>query len=362
LLTRFPKLPEWEEGSNSPTMKQLGDFAKATNVPFGFLFLPEPPIQPLPINDFRTLENRIVSSPSTALLDTIYTMQRRQAWLRDERCELQIPSVPFVGDAELDDDPSYIGREMRRALGLVEGWASKPKVRTWEDAIRELKNAAEINGVIVVINGVVGNNTRRRLNIEEFRGFALVDEVAPLIFVNGADSKSAQMFTLAHELAHLWLGSPGGGLSGFPGVFPDNGTIENFCNMAAAEFLVPEAEIKKHWKEVKRTESPFIELARLFKVSPVVCGRRAMDLGLIERDVFFGFYNKYISKEFKTARSSGGGDFYANLNNRVGSTFALQVMRSALSGRIGFKQAYDLTGLSGKSFHVYAQKLGVLLP
>src|SRR5699024_3384142 len=154
------------------------------------------------------------------------------------------------------------------------------------------REAIEAQGVMAIINGVVGNSTRRLLDVEEFRGFALVDELAPLIFVNGADAKSAQMFTLAHELAHIWLGKTGEGLSGFAALHPDGGEVETFCDRAAAEFLVPKTAMQAAWPEVKRDPAPFEALARRFKVSPVVAGRRAMDLRLVARDVFFAFISR----------------------------------------------------------------------
>jgi Zn-dependent peptidase ImmA (M78 family) len=265
------------------------------------------------------------------------------------------------------DDPAAIGQEMRRLLGLGDGWAAT--VRTWQEAVSALRSAIEAVGVMAVINGVVGNNTRRVLDVGEFRGFALSDDYAPLIFVNGADARSAQMFTLAHELAHLWLGAEGSGLSGFPGIFPDGGAVETFCDRAAAEFLVPEAELRAGWSEVRREETPFEILARRFKVSPIVVGRRAMDLRLVDREYFFDFYEVYIRQERKHLparqagkQATGGGDFYNNQNTRVGKLFATQVIRAAREGRIGFKQAYELTGLNGGAFQEYARRLGMELP
>ncbi|MGN2393362.1 ImmA/IrrE family metallo-endopeptidase, partial [Pelomicrobium sp. G1] len=123
---------------------------------------------------------------------------------------------------------------------------------SWEAAVLELRRRIEDIGVLVVVNGVVGNNTHRKLDVEEFRGFALADPYAPLIFVNGADAKSAQMFTLAHELAHLWLGPAGEGLSGYDKILQGDHRVERFCDRAAAEFLVPGREFKAHWPEVKR--------------------------------------------------------------------------------------------------------------
>ena len=361
LAGRFPKLAEWERGEGLPTLKQLESFAKAAHVPFGYLFLPEPPDLPMPISDFRTLNNRYVGSPSPALLDTIHTMQRRQAWLRETRLECEADPLTFVSSARLTDDPADIGREMRRLLGLDDGWAAT--VRSWKDAIGALRTAIEETGVLAVMNGVVGNNTHRTLNVEEFRGFALCDDHAPLIFVNGADAKSAQMFTLAHELAHLWLGAKGSGLSGFPGIFPDGNNIETFCDKAAAEFLVPAAELRECWPAVKREPAPFETLARRFKVSPIVIGRRAMDLRLVDRERFFDFYEDYTRREYRQKQSTGGGgDFYNNQIARVGRLFAVQVIRAAKEGRIGFRYAYELTGLNGGAFQEYAQRLGVELP
>ncbi len=361
LMSRFPKLPQWERGEVQPTFKQLEDFARATHVPFGFLFLPEPPRIALPITDFRTLGHPYAGSASPELLDTIYAMQRRQGWLRETRMECEAEPLIFVGSARLDDDPAAIGREMRLFLDLEDGWANR--VRTWKEAVSALRGMIEAQGVLAVINGVVGNNTHRKLNVAEFRGFALCDDHAPLIFVNGADTKSAQMFTLAHELAHLWLGAEGSGLSGFPGIFPEGGAIEAFCNKAAAEFLVPEAELRDWWPEVQREAAPFEILARRFKVSPIVIGRRAMDLRLVDRQHFLDFYEAYTRQERRQKQvGGGGGDFYNNQNARVGSLFAVQVIRAAKEGRIGFKQAYDLTGLQGGAFQEYARRLGMELP
>lgn len=359
LAQRFPQLPAWERGERQPTFKQLEAFAKATHAPFGFLFLAEPPEERLPIPDFRTVSHRR-ARPSPDLLDTIYAMQRRQDWLREERVESEADALDFVGNARLNDEPMAVGQEMRRIVGLGGGWASE--VPSWQEAVSELRRRIDDLGIMAVINGVVGNNTHRKLDVEEFRGFALTDRHAPLIFVNGADAKSAQMFTLAHELAHVWLGPEGEGISGFEGIFPGDGRIEKFCDQAAAEFLVPAQELRERWRDVKNTSNPFERVARDFKVSPIVAGRRAMDLRLVSRETFFDFYNAYTKRERQRAKAAGGGDFYNNQNTRVGATFATSVIRAAMGGRLSFKEAYDLTGLRGGAFQEYARRLGMDLP
>ncbi len=359
LAKRIPQLPKWEAGEKQPTFKQLEAFARTTHTPFGFLFLPEPPEERLPIRDLRTLAHRPVR-PSPDLLDTIYAMQRRQDWLREERLDGEADLLEFVGNARLNDEPMAVGQEMRRIVGLDDGWAGE--LQNWEEAVSELRRRIEGLGVMAIVNGVVGNNTHRKLDVKEFRGFALTDRLAPLVFVNGADAKSAQMFTLAHELAHVWLGPEGEGLSGFEGIFPGDDRIETFCDQAAAEFLVPARELKERWREVKGTPDPFERVARYFKVSPIVAGRRAMDLRLVNRKTFFDFYHAYTKRERQRAKAAPGGDFYNNQNTRVGAAFATSVIRAAMGGRLGFKEAYELTGLRGGAFQEYAKRLGMDLP
>ena len=230
LTARFKKLPEWESGEIQPTLKQLEAFARSVHVPVGYLFLSEPPDERLPIADFRTVADTTKVGASPNLIDTLYAMQRRQAWLREHLVENDVEPLAFAASASLAEDPNAVGREMRRTLGLDDGWAAG--VRTWQDAVNELRRMIEQLGVMAVINGIVGNNTHRRLSVSEFRGFALTDHYAPLIFVNGADAKSAQMFTLAHELAHIWLGEEG--LSGFENLLPGGTDVEDWCNRAAA--------------------------------------------------------------------------------------------------------------------------------
>ncbi len=355
LAKKFRKLPDWESGKTQPTLKQLEAFARKVHVPFGYLFLVEPPDEPLPIADFRTIADGTNARPSPDLLDTLYAMQRRQAWLREHLVENEVEPLSFAGSARLSDAPDAVGREMRRAIGLGGGWASG--VSTWQDAVNELRRMIEKLGVMSVINSVVGNNTHRRLNVAEFRGFALTDRYAPLIFVNGADAKSAQMFTLAHELAHIWLGEAG--LSGFENLLPGGTNVEEWRDRTAAEFLVPSRELRERWMQARRAPRPFEAVARSFKVSPIVAARRAMDLKLIERSAFFDFYENDIKRERQGATQPSSGDFYNNQNARVGRLFATYVMRAAMAGQVGFKDAYEMTGFRGGTFQDYAKRLDI---
>jgi len=355
LAGRLRQLAGWISGEKQPTMRQLEKFARLTHTPIGFLFLPEPPDEPLPVPDFRTVSGSRGERPSPDLLDTVYAMQRRQSWLREALIEDEADPLPFVGSARLSDPPDAVGREMRRMVGLGDGWAAQ--VGTWKAAVGTLRRAIERLGIMAVINGVVGNNTSRALHVDEFRGFALSDPYAPLIFVNGADARAAQMFTLAHELAHIWLGA--GGLTGFEGLFPGGHEVEEWCNRAAAEFLVPARDLQGRWAEAKQGASPFETLARWFKVSPIVAARRALDLGWIDREAFLEFYEDYSDRDRSKGDSLRGGEFYNTQNQRVGELFYTHVLHAAMEGRVGFKEAYDLTGLKGSTFLEYARRLEI---
>jgi len=352
VVEQIPQFQAWVARERQPTLRQLEKLANLTHTPLGYLFLNEPPDEPLPVPDFRTVAGTRASRPSPDLLETIYSMQRRQDWLRESFMEGEADPLPFVGSASPSDPPGRVGHEMRQSLELERGWATD--VPSWQEAVRELRRRIEGAGVMAVINSLVGNNPHRRLKVEEFRGFALADPYAPLIFVNGADARSAQMFTLAHELAHIWLGSDG--VSGFERMLPPDRAEEVWCDQAAAEFLAPGDEVRQYWDP-----NDVGAVARRFKVSPIVAARRALDLGLMERGAFFAFYRRDIEQERITSQRDGGGDFYNLQNTRVGKLFTKEVANAALEGRIGFKEAYDLTGLGGGPFQRYASKLGISL-
>ena len=354
----FPKYAHWESGCGEPTLKQLEALAKRTSTPFGYFFLLVPPEDKLSIQDFRTARGGRPRRPSPNLLETVQTMEQRQGWMRDYLLEQGVDKLAFVGACTVASDPKAVAGDIRAELGKTRGWAGRHS--TWEDAFRALRDAADEAGVMVFINGVVGNNTHRPLDVEEFRGFALVDDYAPLVFVNGHDAKGAQLFTLAHELAHVWLGQ--GGVSNLEGLQPADNQVERFCDQVAAEFLVPEVELKDVWPEFKGEDNPFPGLARRFKVSQIVAARRALDLGLIARAEFFSFYNGYL-EEVRSRNQDGkaGGDFYSTQNNRLSQHFAGAVVRSAQEGALLYREAYQLTNLYGSTFDKFAKGLEACL-
>ena len=356
LSRRFPKISEWEAEETQPTLRQLEDFAKKTLTPLGYLFLAAPPDIRLPIPDLRTVQPEAPPRPSPNLLETVYAMQRRQDWMREYLVEQGQSPLPFVGEATLDDPASQIAMRIRETLGVADAWARQHG--TWSAALATLIELAERAGVLVVANGVVGNDTHRKLDPEEFRGFVLTDDFAPLVFLNAADGRAAQMFTVAHELAHLWFAQSAA--FDLRDMQPARVPVEQACNRVAAELLVPEAEMRTAWRTARGELDPFDELARRFKVSSLVVARRALDLKLIDRHRFFAFYSEYREGVRRQATiKSAGGDFWATQDRRIGRRFGEAVVRATQEGRLLYRDAFALVGLHGGTFARYAARLGI---
>lgn len=357
LAGKFPKLNQWLKGEISPTLKQLESFATATHTAVGLLFLPRPPVELLPIPDFRTRPEARLSRPSAALLDTIYLCQQRQAWYRDYQRQQGIEPVAFVGSASVADEVPNVAARIAEAIGfdLAERW----QMPNWSEALRHLIHQIEQAGILVMVSGVVGSNTHRPLNVDEFRGFALADSMAPVIFINGKDSKAAQMFTLAHELAHLWLGE--GGVSDSQAATQPNEQIERWCNSVAAELLVPIEKLRPVYNPDNDLAEELQRLARRFKVSTLVIVRRLFDLGAFDQSTLWQNYRAELERAKTLAsRKRGGGDFYNTLSARTGKRFVRALVASTLEGQTQFTDAFRMLGIKKTAtFYAEAQRLGL---
>ena len=350
---KFPKLNKWINKDDFPTVRQLEKFSKATNVPFGYFFLDKPPVVSLSIPFFRTLSEEQPLSFSPELIDTVRIIEQRQEWLKEYLIKNGLEPLSFVGSEKHSTNYKTIADKIRTVLGINEKWASK--LPNWESALSFLIDKTENVNINVIRNGVVGNNTHRKLDYMEFRGLVIVDDFAPFLFINGTDFKSAQMFTLAHELAHIWIGSSA--IFDLRQLQPADNKTEKLCDKIAAEFLVPETQLIEEWQKVKHTENPFQIIARSFKVSEIVIARRVLDLGLITKTVFFEFYDEYISKIPKSKKKDSGGDFYNTQRFRIGKRFANNVITAAKEGSLLYRDAYKLTGLTAKTFQKFESKL-----
>lgn len=357
LYKKFPKLVEWEAGVLAPTLRQLEGFAKATHTPLGYLLLPEPPEEQLPIADFRTMRDARVSTPSPDLLDTIYLCERRQDWYRDHAVATGSDSLDFVGSMTLQTPIGEAAAEIAGRLGF--GVPDRSGFANWSAALSGLAERIEGLGALVMISGIVGSNTHRKLDPDEFRGLALADDLAPLIFVNGADTKAAQIFTLAHELAHLWLGESAVSRADLSDT--DGNASEKWCNGLAAELLVPVGSLRENFDPSRELTRELDRLAKTYRVSTLVVLRRLYDADFLPWDLFRAAYQTELTRVLDLlARTGSGGDFYRTQPVRVSKNFARAVIADTREGRTRYTDAFQLLGFRKTStLEELSQQLGV---
>jgi len=356
---KFPQLAEWRAGTRRPTVKQLLKFAHATHAPFGQLFLPVPPEERLPVPDLRTMRDASIRRPSADLLDTIYLCQTRQDWFRDYAIENGNEPVPYVGSATRRDDPAAAAKRVWELLDIDP--SAGPLAPSWGAAFSLLTDRIESSGTLVMVSGVVGADTHRALRPEEFRGFTLADDLAPVVFVNGADTKAAQIFTLLHEFAHVWLG--GSALSDVALGAETGPPEEHWCNSVAAEVLMPRGAVRAEYSS-DLSDDALDVLARRFTVSTLAVLRRLADLGYITSDLYRDRYEQEerrilaLLAESKLSRN-GGGDYYNVHPRRLSKQFMRAVISSAREGGTTYRDAYRLLGTKKHStFEQLAERVG----
>jgi Zn-dependent peptidase ImmA (M78 family) len=345
----------WEQ-TGEITLVQAEKLAHVTYTPFGYLLLPQPPVEKLPVQDFRTFGSSGMPRVSPDLIDTLNEALRRQDWYREYLIENGIQPLAFVGSIQTSDPVDRAAGQIRSIIS----WDAELRSRSsnWEVALEEQVDAVESAGILVMQNSVVGQNSHRPLQVSEFRGFALCDNYAPLVFLNSRDSKAARMFTLAHEVVHIWLGESG--VSNLNQTLPLTGSVvvEQYCNAAAAELLVPQVEIEAQWSHVRLQTDPVKDLARYFKVSSLVILRRLRDARILSDEEFRRQYSDELSviAQHTVDRKSAGGNYYHTLRSRLGKRFTSALVESTLEGATQFREAYELLGVRNTdTFKNFAQ-------
>lgn len=339
---RGERVQGWESGKDSPTFEQARKLANTLRVPFAYLFFSAIPElrdeETLP--DFRTVGNR-PAEISPDLRDVIADVTRKQHWLEEYREQVQADPVNFVGACDVDSEMRVAVECIEAALGPSE--SLRKQVDSTAAYVTKLVDQCELAGVLVVRSSIVGSNTRRVLDPDEFRGFAVADALAPAIFVNTADIDEAQAFTILHEIAHLAIGASG--ISSAPVTVPETPgpREEEFCNRVAAEFLVPSGEFLATWSPGSDLHSNIRNSSTRFRASQMVIARRALELGLITDSVYWPFVrerlNQWRARKEKQKNSPGAPPPAILIASRNGKRFANLVVSEARCGRLLYRDA-----------------------
>lgn len=354
-------IKHWLDGTKSPTFNQIEDFSKKSHIPLGYFFLQTPPIEQISLLKYRTLDSIQLTNPSRNLIDTIHDMEAVQEWMVNYRKEWNYDTISIVGSLKGITDISVIADTIRKDLGLNIEWykdCGNPS-----EAFNKVRGLLEECGIVVMMNGIVGKNTHRALDVNEFRAFAMVNEWAPLIFINGADSAGGRLFSLFHELVHLWIGENdlyNDTKYSANGIKP----IEVTCNAVAGALMVPKTVFLDKWNNNTNDDihEKIKELARMFRCSSSVIARRALDNKKIDQNVYNMVIADAIEAYIQTKQEkSSGGDYYRVARSKLDGVFVRALCESVNSGRTSFTEAYRLTNTTSKTFSEVASGLGGVL-
>ena len=141
------KIEKWLNGEARPTFKQAQNLAEKLHIPFGYLFLSEPPDEQLPIPDFRTIKNEPTYHISPYLTELIFDLDRKQRWYREYRVDNGYEPLPFVGSASASTPAVTLAQAIKETTQWQNAFE---KSRTKEDFIYEMSRSVEDIGIMVM--------------------------------------------------------------------------------------------------------------------------------------------------------------------------------------------------------------------
>lgn len=340
------RLRAWEKNEGHPSLPQAREIAGKLYVPFGVLFLSSPPSIELPLPDLRTVSGEPIGEPSPEFIDLLHDVLRKRDWIRDYRTLSEAEVLPFVGRFRLTADPAKVAADVAETLKIDD--EMRRQAGSWEGFLREFTARSEQAGVIVLRSGVVGMNNRRKLDVEEFRGFAISDDLAPVVFINGGDAKGAMIFTLAHELAHIWLGQSG--ISNPNDTVPPGeqvNSVDRLCDKIAVELLVPNDDFAIRWDISHSIFENAQALASHYRVSAITVLRRALETEVINAAEFREAYAEIKAESRPPA--GDGGNFHYNLLARNSASLTTALIVAAETGLMSQHDAASLLNVRVKT-------------
>lgn len=343
----------WEKEDAKPTFVQAENLAKKLRLPFGILFMADPPAIKVSIPDLRTVSGQPPENPSINFFEAVSESQSRQRWYKENKKKEHAPNLPFVGRFKLGAPIETVAADLAKTLKITDDL--RRQCNTWEKFLTEFIQRTEDGGILVMRSGYAKHSWMRGLDVDEFRGFALSDKLAPLVFINGADAKAAQIFTLAHELAHIWIGE-----SGISNPDPRKrvqdyqNPIEKYCNAVAAEILIPAANLKAQWNNSVSADDNVSAISRFHRVSKIATAIRARELNqitpeqantIIEAE-YKRFREELAKLKAKAKEKEGGPGFWRGFTERVSARFSEAVFSALEGGDILFRDAASLLGVT----------------
>jgi Zn-dependent peptidase ImmA (M78 family) len=357
--SQMERLERWRSTEANPNISDIREFSKKLHVPFGYFFLNEPVNDTPPLFAHRTVGSQEMTKPSRNLVDTIHEMSNLQDWARQDLIDTKQDTLNFVDSKRIDSDPAKLAESIRGQLELSKDWYQKDNLSEPHHAFNYLRERIESARIIVMMSGVVGNDNHRRLDPTEFRAFALIDEFAPLIFINRADEpESARLFSMLHELAHIWLGE--NELFNVDNEIQPVGKLEQLCNSVASELLMPDEAFMNAWgKTGEDVEKNLESIKDAFPVSWTAVAVRALKHGLIDKEQYDHCADQAREWDIQRPRSGSGGNYYNTKMSRFDHRLLEHITTSLYEGRTQYTEAFRMTGTNRKTFAELLQRSGL---
>lgn len=348
------KLKDWENGVNFPTIRQAQTLAKAYRRPFALFFLPEVPNDFQPLQDFRKSGSKELSTSSVFIIREI---QQKQSWISETNQENKENRIPFIGRFSIKDNPVIVANDILKTLNINPlNYKSNNPIIEWIDK-------AESIGIFVSRTSFI--HSRLKLDSSEIQGFAIADNFAPFVFINSDDWNAPQLFTLVHELAHLWIAETGISNDVEPSIknANDYNPIELFCNQVAANALMPKEYILSLDNGAFNNVKEVFKNAKIFGVSSFALIVRALNLNIISLSTYKQLkhfadieYNEFLKREEakkirqKEKEKPGGPDYFLLQLNRNSKLFTQTVLDAFRGGIIEPSMASNLLNVQVNKF------------
>lgn len=362
-IKRSPEeIAAWEEGTLRPSIAQARKACEVYRRPLAVFYLPDPPKDFETLRDYRSLADTEVREFSPELAFLIRIAHHRQDWMRDYLLSEGFEPLTFVGAASTEDIPQDIPQDIRKVIQVSP--KEQRECETRYEALRLWIERSEAAGVFIF--------RQRQISLIEARGFLISDDIAPFIFINSEDSKSAQLFTLAHELAHLWLNLSGISNLETRGRAIDEETrrIEVFCNKVAAYTVLDDQVFNDEWEGLSPStplEERIHHVSGALKVSEEVVARRLLEKNEISQETYRNLGHFYQDRweevkareRYRMKSSKGGPSYYVTTAAKVGYAFTQTVVSAFMSGAISGRDASSLLNVKVNNLRRLGKVAGI---
>ncbi|NWJ52350.1 MAG: ImmA/IrrE family metallo-endopeptidase [Bacteroidetes bacterium] len=348
------KLKAWENGISQPTINQAQILAKAYKRPFALFFLSEIPRDFQPLQDFRKKDSKPLG---TASIFIIREIQQKQAWISEVYEEDKENKIPFVGRFSINDNPKAVAKDILETLGI------NPANYKLGNPIKEWIDKAESNGIFISRSSFI--HTRLKLDSDEIQGFAIADPYAPFVFINTEDWPAPQLFTLVHELAHIWIAETGISNEIDPEITDKDkfNPVELFCNEVAANALIPYDIITNLETHTFSSSKEIYSASKHLGVSSFAFLIRALNINLLTFDKYRKLkheadieFKAFLKKEEerkakqKIKENKGGPNPYLLQLNKNSRLFTQTVLDAFRGGFIEPTKASSLLNVQVNKF------------